>query len=107
MSHQRPVRSRSRDESEIIAADPVPRDHLEVVAYIMRLTENKPCLVPQAAIIQNLDAHRLHLSNNVGVVHLARLDRLKHGFGNAPLVKSSLGLLREALAKHPAVIKNG
>ena len=107
MSHQRSVRSRSRDESEILRGDAVPRDQLEVVASIMRLTKNKPCLVPEAAIIQNLNAHSLHLSDNVRVVDLAKLNRLKHGFGNAALVKSSLCLLREALAKDPAVMKDG
>ena len=74
---------------------------------LARLADDQSRLVLVAAEVQDLDAHRPHLLDDVPIVGLARLDRFEHRLGDAALVEPLLGLLGEAFAVGLAVVEDG
>jgi hypothetical protein len=80
----------------ILGSNPIPTDHLQLVAMLVRL----------ARLSREPHAQRPQLEDDIRIVRLARPSRFEKYFVDAELVKSLLRLLRETPAVGFAVVQD-
>jgi hypothetical protein len=97
---------RAGDQPEVLVVDAVPADHPEIVADVVRLSDDKAGLGGVPAVVEDVDPGRPQPSDHLGVVRLAGHDRVKDDLRHAALVQPRLGQSGQAHAVGQAVVQD-